>query len=47
MYKDLKFEPKPVVANNNFGDLVINEKEKIDVNRSEGNTIIKHLSHFK
>ena len=36
MYKEIKFEPKPVVAHNNFGDLVITEKEKIDINRSEG-----------
>jgi hypothetical protein len=36
MYKDVRFEPRPVVANNNFGDLVISNKEIIDVNRSEG-----------
>ncbi len=36
MYKDVRFEPKPVVSNNNFGDLVISNKEIIDANRSEG-----------
>lgn len=49
MYKELKFLCRPIMAKNNFGDILFIDKEKIDSNRVEGTfqLVINDFSLFK
>jgi hypothetical protein len=48
LHKDFKFHSKPVENDNNFGELSIEAKEKIDENRTEAKfqLIVSDFSDF-